>query len=67
MRNKEIYSELADALSIRRGHVPVVKCDEFYALLKELWGAPIFVPPRMRDFLLFPLVAFCLLHRTTTD
>ncbi len=37
MRNKEIYSELADALSIRRGHVPVVKCDEFYALLKELF------------------------------
>ena len=32
-----VYEKLADALSMRGGAVPVIKCQEFFALLEELF------------------------------
>jgi len=34
----DLYDRLADALSARGGAVPVRKCDEFFALLEELYS-----------------------------
>ena len=34
----DLYDQLADALSARGGAVPVRKCDEFFALLEELYA-----------------------------
>ena len=37
MSNRGLYTELADIISLRGGHVPVVKNDEFYSLVEELF------------------------------
>jgi len=34
---QRVYDELADALSLRGGSVPVLRCKEFLALLEELF------------------------------
>ena len=35
--DKELRERLADALSMRGGAIPTVKCDEFYALMEEIF------------------------------
>jgi len=35
--HEPVYESLTDALSMRGGGIPVIKCPELYALLRELF------------------------------
>lgn len=48
-----VYDKLADALAMRGGAVPAVKCQEFFALLKEL-----FTPEEAELAIKMPIVPF---------